>query len=76
MPITVAARSKAWVWGRSLSGITGSNHAVGMYIYLSVVRTVFCQVEVSATGRFLVQRGTTECSESECYREASIMGRP
>ena len=25
MPITVAARSKAWVYGRSLTGIVGSN---------------------------------------------------
>ena len=25
MPITVAARSKAWVYGRSLDGIAGSN---------------------------------------------------
>jgi len=34
---------------------------------------VFCQVEVSATGRSLVQRGPTECCASECGREASIM---
>ena len=27
MPIPVAARSKAWVCGRSLAGITGSNPA-------------------------------------------------
>jgi hypothetical protein len=34
MPITVAARSKAWVWGRSLSGIVGSNPAVDMDVCL------------------------------------------
>jgi hypothetical protein len=30
MPIPVAARSKAWVCGRSLRGIAGSNPAVGV----------------------------------------------
>ena len=30
MPIPVAVRSKAWVYGRSLTGIVGSNPAVGM----------------------------------------------
>ena len=33
--IPVAARSKAWVCGRSLARITGSNPAEGMYICLS-----------------------------------------
>ena len=32
-PITVAARSKAWVCGRSLSGILGSN-PTGRMIYV------------------------------------------
>jgi hypothetical protein len=32
---------------------------------LSVVSVVCCQVEVSATGRSLVQRSHTECSVSE-----------
>jgi hypothetical protein len=43
---------------------------------LSLVKVVFCQVEVSATGWSLVQRSPTECGVSECDREASIMGRP
>ena len=30
LPIPVAARSKAWVCGRSLAGIVGSNPAGGM----------------------------------------------
>jgi len=30
MSIPVAARTKAWVWGRSLAGIAGSNPAGGM----------------------------------------------
>jgi hypothetical protein len=34
MAIPVAARSKAWVCGRSLSGIVGSNPPGGMDVYL------------------------------------------
>ena len=34
---------------------------------------VFCQVEVSASGRSLVQRSRTECGVSECDHEVSIM---
>jgi hypothetical protein len=30
LPIPVAVRSKAWVYGRSLTGIVGSNLAGGM----------------------------------------------
>ena len=33
-PISVAARSKTWVYGRSLAGIVGSNPAGGMDISL------------------------------------------
>ena len=44
-PISVAARSKAWVYGRSLAGIVGSNPA-----WMSVLSVACCQVEVSATG--------------------------
>ena len=48
LPIPVAARSKAWVCGRSLTGIVGSNSAGGMDV--SFVSVVCCQVEVSASG--------------------------
>jgi hypothetical protein len=41
-----------------------------------VVSVVCCQVEVSASGRSLVQRSPTECGVSECNREASTMRRP
>jgi len=34
------------------------------------------QVEISATGRFLVQRSRSECDVSECDREASVMWWP
>ena len=45
----MAAQSKAWVCGRSLVGIAGSNPAGGGDGCLSVVSVVCCQVEVSAT---------------------------
>ena len=63
MPILVAARSKAWVCGRSLAGIAGSNPAGA---WISVCCVVCCRAEVSATGRSLVQRSPTECGVSEC----------
>ena len=41
-PIPVAARSKAWVYGRSLAGIAGSNTAEGMAVsLLRVFRVVW-----------------------------------
>ena len=48
MPVPVAARSKAWVCGRSPAEIAGSN-LTGGHVCLSVVSVVCCQVEVSAT---------------------------
>jgi hypothetical protein len=44
--------------------------------YLSRVSVVCCQVEVSASGRSLVQRSPNECGVSECDSEASIMRSP
>jgi hypothetical protein len=70
----VAARSKAWVCGRSLAGIAGSDPAGG-HGCLSLVSVVCCQIEVSATGRSLVQMSPTEFGVSECDREASILKR-
>jgi hypothetical protein len=58
MPVVV--RPKACVCGRSLAVVAGSNPAGGMDV-LSPVIVVCCQVEVSATGRSLVQRSPTEC---------------
>jgi hypothetical protein len=37
------------------------------------VSVVCCQVEVSASGRSLVQRSPTDYGLSECDRETSIM---
>ena len=61
----VAERSKTSVCSRSPAGIAGSNPAGG-HGCLSVVSGVCCQVEVSATGRSLVQRSPTDCGASLC----------
>jgi hypothetical protein len=58
--IPVAARSKAWVRGRSLPGIAALNPARVMGVF----SVVCCQVEVSATDRLIVQRIPTECGVS------------
>jgi hypothetical protein len=63
--IPVATRSKAWVCGRSLAGSVGSN-STGANGCLFVVNVVCCQVQVSATGRSLVQRSPTDCDASLC----------
>jgi len=73
MPIPVAEQSKAWVCGRSLAGIVGSNPTGGHGCLLFVV---CCQLEVSVSGWSLVQRSPTECGVSECDRESLIMKRP
>ena len=44
----MAARSKAWVCGRSPAEIVGSN-PTGEHGRLSLVSVMCCQVEVSAT---------------------------
>ena len=44
----MAARSKAWVYGRSPAEILGSNPTGGMDVCL-LLCVVCCQVEVSAT---------------------------
>jgi hypothetical protein len=45
-PIPVAARSNAWVYGRSLAGIAGSNPTGGMDVcVVFVVRTVAWNVK-------------------------------
>ena len=69
--IPVAARSMAWVCGRSLVGITGSNPAGGADVCLLWVFFVCCEAEVSATDWSLVQRSPTEC-----VVETSIMRNP
>ena len=63
-----AARSKAWVCGRSLAGFVGSNPPRGMDACLLCVGSY--HVEVSAQGWSLVQRSTTNSGVPECEREA------
>jgi hypothetical protein len=64
MPIPVVVRSKAWVFGRSLTRIVGLN-STGGHGCLSLVSVVCCQAEVSATSWSLVQRSPTECGVSQ-----------
>jgi hypothetical protein len=72
-PIPMAARSKAWVCGCSLAGITGLIPA-GCMDVLSLMSVVCCQVLVSASGWSLVQRSPTECGMSECDRSLRQWG--
>ena len=46
------------------------------YERVSLVIVVFCEAEVSATDRSLIQRSPTDCAVFECDREASILRRP
>ena len=68
-PIQVAARSKAWVFGRSLAGITGSNPAGGMDVCL-------CLLRVLCVGLITLHTSPTKCGLCECDREASTMRGP
>ena len=60
------ARSEAWVCGRSLAGIAGSNPAGDKDV--SLVSVVWCQEEVSAKGPSPNQRSPTDSCVSECDR--------
>ena len=62
-PSSVAERSKARVYGRSIAGIADSNPAGGMDGFRFEC-SVCCHVEVSATGQSLVQRSPTDCVAS------------
>jgi hypothetical protein len=62
--------------GSAAARFLGLRVRVPLGAWMSVVSVVCCEVEVSTTGRSLVQRSPTECGESECDREASIMRRP
>ena len=64
MPIPVSKLSEVGVCRLSLAGIAGS-HPAGGWGCLYLVSIVCCQVEVSATGRFLDQRNPSDCGVSE-----------
>ena len=70
----MSALSTVLVRGRSLAETAVSNPTGTRY--LSLVSVVCCQVEVSATGRSLLQRSPTECGVSECVLENSKMSKP
>jgi hypothetical protein len=63
MPVPVAARSKAWVCGRTTIEFVGFNFVRG-HGRLSVLSAVCCQVEVSAKNRTLIQKCPTEYGTS------------
>jgi hypothetical protein len=73
--VPVVARFKAWVCGRSLTGIMGSNPAGGMDVCL-FLSAVCCQVERSASGWSLVQRSPNDSGVFECDHESLTMRRP
>jgi hypothetical protein len=62
------ARFKAQIYSRALAGIVGSNPGGGG-MDVCLVQCLCCQVEVSATGRSLVQRSPTECDVSKNERD-------
>jgi hypothetical protein len=84
LPIPVAVRSKAWVYGLSLVGIAGSNpdgapsglKPARACMPFSLVSVVCCHLKVSASGWSPVQRSPTKCGVSECNCKTSIMRRP
>ena len=61
----MTARCKAYVCGRLLAGIAGSNPTGGMDVSL-LLSVACCEVEVSGKGRSLVQRSPTDCFASLC----------
>ena len=61
MPIPVAARSKAWICGRSLAGIVGSNPAYAWRFVCCEYCVLYVHVEVCSTGWSLVQRNPADC---------------
>jgi len=73
VPIPLVARYKAYVCGLSLGGTEGLNPA-GSWCW-SLVNAV-CLSDVSAKGRYLVQKILTECGVSVCDIESSTMIRP
>jgi hypothetical protein len=68
---TVAARSKAWVCGRSLAGVAGSFAAGG----LGVCRECCVLSGRVCDGPITDPESPTECGVSECDREPSILRR-
>ena len=73
-PITVAARSEAWVCGRSLAGIAGSNPARGMDEY---ILRMLCFVRYTSLRRAdLSSRGVIPESVRVSFRVMRRNGNP
>jgi hypothetical protein len=72
--IPLAAPSKSQVCGQLLAWIVGLNRAGCMGESLSRLSLLCCQVEVSAAGRFLVQKSSIDCGVSVCdLRTSTVM---
>ena len=76
MPNPAAARSKAWVCSSSFAVTAVSNFFWEVECLPLVSVLCVFHVEVSETGRSLVQRSPAECGVSECDPETSIMRWP
>jgi len=48
----------------------------GPWLSVCLLCVVCCQVEASATGRWLVQKSPIDCGVSECGHETSALRRP
>jgi hypothetical protein len=70
MDVSVQSQSQ---WPRGLRRETATVSLLGLWVRipLSLVSVMCCRVEVSASGRSLVQRSSTDCGVFEFGREAS-----
>ena len=64
-------------WPRGLRRVSAAGRLLGLRVRIPPGGSfVYCQVEVSATSRSLVQRSRTECDVSEFYLGTSTTRRP
>ena len=65
-------------WPRGLSRSSAAAHLLRLWVrippgaWMSTVSVVCCQVEVSATGRSLVQRSPADCGASLCVIQETL----
>jgi hypothetical protein len=72
------------MWPHGLKRVSATAHLLGLRVRIPPVTWMFVscecrvcfQIEISATGRSLVQRSPTECGLSNCDLESSTMRRP
>jgi len=70
-PMPVVERSKVWFCVQSVAGVAGSKSR-RRHGRLSLKNVVCCHVQVSATGRSLIQRSPTECHWGTQSRQSFI----